>query len=68
MGACIPPRRNRKVQIAYDEVLYRRCHHFKNLFANLKNWRRVATRYDRCTDILVVVVTISAIIIFWLKV
>ena len=52
------------MQIAYDKVLYRQRHHFKNLFANLKNWRRVATRYDQCTDILVVVVTISAIIIF----
>jgi transposase len=64
---CIPPRKNRKVQHAYDATLYRQRHHIENCFAKLKDWRRVATRYDRCADIFMAAVTIAAIIIFWLK-
>ena len=37
---CIPPRRNRKVQIAYDADLYRQRHRIENMFAKLKDWRR----------------------------
>ena len=64
---CIPPRRNRKIQIAYDQELYRQRHLVENLFAKLKDWRRVATRYDRCADIFMAAVTIAATIIFWLR-
>ena len=65
---CIPPRKNRKMKIAYDARLYRHRHHIENLFAKLKDWRRVATRYDRCADIFMAAVTIAATIIFWLQV
>ena len=41
---CIPPRRNRKVLIAYDKALYKTRHKIENLFAKLKDWRRVAIR------------------------
>ena len=34
--------------IAHDAVLYRQRHKIENMFARLKDWRRVATRYDRC--------------------
>lgn len=47
--ACIPPRRNRKVLIAYDKALNKTRHKIENLFAKLKDWRRIATRYDRCS-------------------
>ena len=45
---CIPPRKNRKVQYHYDKDLYRQRHKIENVFARIKDWRRVATRYDRC--------------------
>jgi transposase len=44
----IPSRLSRKVQIPHDAALYRRRHKVENMFARLKDWHRVATRYDRC--------------------
>ena len=40
---CIPSSRSRKVPFAYDTMLYRQRHKVENLFAKLKDWRRVAT-------------------------
>lgn len=45
---CIPSSRSRKIPYAYDKALYRQRHKVENLFAKLKDWRRIATRYDRC--------------------
>ncbi|MCW2368385.1 transposase [Sphingobium sp. B11D3D] len=47
----IPPRSNRKVQYHYDKTLYRQRHRIENVFGRIKDWRRIATRYDRCTHI-----------------
>ncbi|SMH40596.1 transposase, IS4 family [Mesorhizobium australicum] len=49
---CIPSSRSRKVPYAYDTALYRQRHKVENLFAKLKDWRRIATRYDRCAHTL----------------
>ena len=48
---CIPSSRSRKVPYAYDKAVYRECHKVENLFAKLKDWRRIATRYDRCVEL-----------------
>jgi putative transposase len=45
---CIPPKTNRKVQHGDDKALYKKRHKLENTFGWLKDWRRVATRYDRC--------------------
>lgn len=63
---CIPPRKNRKVQHTYDAALYRTRHRIENMFAKLKDWRRVVTRYDRCADIFMGAITVAAAVIFWL--
>ena len=34
---CIPARKNRKVQPAYDAKLYRQRHRIENMFAKLKD-------------------------------
>ena len=44
---CIPPRRCRKKPVHYSKRLYRKRHKIENLFSRLKDWRRIATRYDR---------------------
>ena len=49
---CIPPRKNRKIQHAYCKTLYRQRHKVECMFGKLKDWRRVATRYDRCAHTL----------------
>jgi len=63
---CIPSSRSRKVPFAYDTVLYRQRHKVENLFAKLKDWRRVATRYDRCAHTFFSAICIAAIVIFWI--
>ena len=63
---CIPSSRSRKVPFAYDKVLYRQRHKVENLFAKLKDWRRIATRYDRCAHTFFSAICIAAAVIFWL--
>ena len=36
------------------------------LFGRLKDWRRVATRYDRCPTAFFSAVALAATVIFWL--
>lgn len=63
---CIPPKKNRKVQHEYDKDLYKKRHVIENSFAKLKDWRRVATRYDRRADIFKAAITIACIVIWWI--
>jgi transposase len=63
---CIPSSRSRKVPYAYDKAVYRERHKVENLFAKLKDWRRIATRYDRCTHTFVSATCIATTVIFWL--
>jgi len=44
---CIPPRKNRTEPIAYDRHLYQERNVVERYFARLKQYRRVATRYDK---------------------
>jgi transposase len=45
--AVIPPKRNRKVQRDYDRDLYKSRHLVENFFCKLKDFRAIATRYDK---------------------
>jgi transposase len=45
--AVIPPKANRKQQREYDRDLYKARHLIENFFANLKQFRAIATRYDK---------------------
>ena len=46
-GAVIPPRANRKLKRDYDRDLYKERHLIENFFAKLKQFRAIATRYDK---------------------
>ena len=48
--AVIPPRANRKQQFDYDKDMYRWRHLIENYFVKIKEFRAIATRYDK-TDI-----------------
>lgn len=65
IASCIPPRAKRKAPVAYCKTLYKQRHKVENTFNRLKDWRRVATRYDRCADLFMAAITIAAIILFW---
>ncbi len=56
---CIPSTRSRKVALPYDKVLYRQRHRIENTFGRLKDWRRIASRYDRCAHTKGVYVSLS---------
>lgn len=64
--ACIPARRGQKNPAAYDRKLYKQRHRIENLFARLKDWRRIATRYDRCGELFLSAICIAATVMFWL--
>jgi transposase len=62
---CIPPKKNRKTTIEYCKSLYKTRHKVENLFAKLKDWRRIATRYDRCAHTFASAIYLEATVIFW---
>jgi transposase len=64
---CIPPTKCRKIPIPYDKLLYQQRHQVKNMFAELKDWRRIATRYDRCAHAFFSAICIAASVAFYLK-
>ena len=66
IAACIPARRGRKNPASHDRTLYKQRHRVENLFARLKDWRRIATRYDRCGEIFLSAICIAATVMFWL--
>lgn len=43
----IPPRANRTIRRDYDRDLYKARHLIENFFAKLKQFRAIATRYDK---------------------
>jgi transposase len=65
--ACIPPKKNRKQKISYNAKLYKQRHKVENMFGKLKDWRRVATRYDRCAHTFFSTICITASVIFFLN-
>ena len=50
MTPCIPPRSNRLKPCSYSRASYRKRHVVENFFERIKNFRRVATRYDKLAE------------------
>ncbi len=46
-AASHPPRSNRKTQYDYDKTIYKQRNIIERMFCRLKDWRRIATRFDR---------------------
>ena len=63
---CIPGRANRKTPVVDDKALYTRRNLVERMFGRLKDWRRIATRYDRCAHTFFSAICIAATFIFWL--
>ncbi len=61
---CIPSTKSRKAPLPYDKLLYRQRHRIENMFGRLKDWRRVATRYDRCAHTFFSAICIAATVTF----
>ena len=48
--AVIPPKSNRKNPADYDKELYQDRHLIENFFCTLKDFRAIATRYDKLAN------------------
>lgn len=64
--AVIPPKTNRKNQRTFDKHQYRNRNVIERFFAKLKQFRRVATRYDKLASRFASFVALAAFVI-WLK-
>jgi len=65
-SAVIPPRRNRLTTPAFDQELYKARNLIKNFFAKLKQFRAIATRYDKTARNFLAAVHLAAATI-WLN-
>ncbi len=65
--AVIPTTASRRRPIPYDLAAYRRRNTVERLWARLKDFRRVATRYDKLAANFLAGVQIAAIIAYWAK-
>ena len=63
---CIPGRRSRDKPVKYDKRRYRKRNRIEIMFGRLKDWRRVATRYDRYPTVFLPAIALAATVIFWL--
>jgi transposase len=63
---CIPSRKSRSKPVKYDKRRYKRRNRIEIMFGRLKDWRRLATRYDRCPKVFLSAVALAATVLFWL--
>jgi transposase len=64
--AVIPPKASRKEPRPYDRELYKARHLIENFFAKLKQFRAIATRYDKRASHFLAAIHLAASII-WLN-
>jgi len=64
--AVIPPKANRKEQREYDKEIYKWRHLVANFFAKLKQYRAIATRYDKRASTFLGAIHLAASVI-WLN-
>lgn len=62
----IPPRSHRKNPRDYDKVLYAARHLIENFFCRLKQFRAIATRYDKTARNFLAAIHLAAAVI-WLN-
>jgi transposase len=62
----IPPRRHCKVQRGYDRIAYKQRWGVEGFFAKLKQWCRIATRYDKIADNFLGFIKLASIMM-WIK-
>jgi transposase len=62
----IPGRSNRKRKIRYDKTRYKDRHLVENAFCRLKDYRRVATRYDKLSRNFLSAVALATLLAYWI--
>jgi transposase len=64
--AVIPPKKSRIPPRSYDKTLYKSRHLIENFFAKLKQYRAIATRYDKTSRNFLGAIHLASIVI-WLN-
>ena len=64
---CIPSSESRKVPLPYDKALYRQRPPIETMFGRLKDWRRIAMRYDRYAQTFMSAICLAAAVLFWIN-
>lgn len=62
----IPPKSNRKWKSCFSPFLNRSRNAIERMFGRIKDFRRIATRYDRSAQNYLAAVHIAAIVCYWL--
>jgi transposase len=63
--AVIPSTASRKKPYPLDRAAYRRRNLIERMFCRLKDWRRIATRYDRLANNFLSAIALVATVCFW---
>ena len=64
--AVVPNRSNRKQPFRFDKTSYKQRHRIENAFCRLKDFRRIATRYDRLARNFLASIYLVAAIVWWI--
>lgn len=62
----IPPKANRRWKNCFSPILYRDRNAIERMFGRIKDFRRIATRYDRLAQNFLAAVCLAATICYWL--
>ena len=62
----IPSIARRKPLIPYDPVLYRQRNLIERMFGRLKDFRRIATRYDKLARNFLAGIALAATLLWWI--
>jgi transposase len=62
----IPGKSNRKRRLRYDKQAYKQRHHIENGICRLKDFRRIATRYDKLARNFLASVCLVAAVVWWI--
>jgi transposase len=63
--AVIPSKSNRKKQIRLDKETYKKRNVVERCFCRLKDWRRIATRYDKLAQNFFSALCFVATVAYW---
>ena len=64
--AVVPNKSNRKQPFSFDRKAYKQRHRIENAFCRLKDFRRIATRYDRLARNFLASVCLVAAVVWWI--
>jgi len=63
---CIPGHESHNKSVRYEKRRDRRRSRVKIMFDRRKDWRRIATHYDRCPTVFFSAIILAASVVFWL--